>query len=153
MAKNVPQDPQTENDPLKGFMGFINDYRINIRPLFNGNIIKNLSIHITSNPNIFSTLSAPNTTSEKKEIVNYSGENGYLLDHQLIGTCTFELVGSDYKIVDVRSSDHSFSTNNSQITLFAISLGILRRVTMLFRGKRSMYLAGGRVQQMLFQHF
>ena len=28
-------------------------------------------------------------------------------------------------------------------------LGILRRVTMLFRGKRSMYLAGGRVQQML----
>jgi hypothetical protein len=32
-------------------------------------------------------------------------------------------------------------------------VGILRRVTMLFRGKRSMYLAGGRVQQMLFQRF
>jgi hypothetical protein len=32
-------------------------------------------------------------------------------------------------------------------------LGILRRVTMLFRGKRSMCLAGGRVQQMLFQRF
>jgi len=29
-------------------------------------------------------------------------------------------------------------------------LGIPRRVTMSFRGKRSMYLAGGRVQQMLF---
>lgn len=32
-------------------------------------------------------------------------------------------------------------------------LGILRRVTMSFRGKRSMCLAGGRVQQMLFQRF
>jgi len=32
-------------------------------------------------------------------------------------------------------------------------VGILRRVTMSFRGKRSMYLAGGRVQQMLFQRF
>jgi len=32
-------------------------------------------------------------------------------------------------------------------------IGILRRVTMSFRGKRSMYLAGGRVQQTLFQHF
>jgi len=39
------------------------------------------------------------------------------------------------------------------ITMNRVRLGILRRVTMLFRGKRSMYLAGGRVQQMLFQRF
>ena len=39
------------------------------------------------------------------------------------------------------------------VDFYLDKLGILRRVTMSFRGKRSMYLAGGRVQQMLFQRF
>jgi len=56
-----------------------------------------------------------------------------------------------YTILKAVSSMAALSKSKSNAS--APSLGILRRVTMSFRGKRSMYLAGGRVQQMLFQRF
>lgn len=44
-------------------------------------------------------------------------------------------------------------TGDSKKAYIGVSVGILRKVIMSFRGKRSMCLAGGRVQQMLFQRF
>jgi hypothetical protein len=67
----------------------------------------------------------------------------------------FDVVNKDNKsklFADFKESNFKTSQLIKKWANF-IKLGILRRVTMSFRGKRSMYLAGGRVQQMLFQRF
>lgn len=89
---------------------------VTIRPLFNGELVKDLTIHVSMKPpsGFLSFQTSRLLTSAFDILYN---KTGYVTSESLIGECTFEVNGEDYKVSDIKIAGHYFLTNSNHVTI------------------------------------